>query len=220
MSRPEQFRPVKKGILAVWHDCAPGREAEFETWYQQEHLFERLAVPGFLFGRRLEALSGTPRYFTYYVTEAVGTLTSPDYLERLDDPTPATKTMMTEVFRNMSRTVCRREKRVGRLRGALLVTARFREFPVLPDTETWMTEYLQDPGVANVELWRGSEPDDMPVAEEERLRCGDQKIDGCLVVETLQLGAARTIVSDLALEFPDAETGVYQTLCQIGNGES
>ena len=34
----------------------PGREAEFEAWFQQEHLAERLAVPGFLLGRRHEIL--------------------------------------------------------------------------------------------------------------------------------------------------------------------
>jgi hypothetical protein len=28
----------------------PGREAEFEKWFQHEHLQERLAVPGFLLG--------------------------------------------------------------------------------------------------------------------------------------------------------------------------
>ena len=37
------------GILAIWNDCRAGREAEFEAWFQGEHLLERLAVPGFLF---------------------------------------------------------------------------------------------------------------------------------------------------------------------------
>ena len=37
------------GILAIFNDCRPGREAEFEEWFQGEHLLERLAVPGFLY---------------------------------------------------------------------------------------------------------------------------------------------------------------------------
>ncbi len=35
------------GRLAIWNDCATDYQAEFETWYQTEHLGERLSVPGF-----------------------------------------------------------------------------------------------------------------------------------------------------------------------------
>lgn len=43
---------IGPGILAIWNDVAPGRDADFNEWFQSEHLAERLAVPGFLFGRR------------------------------------------------------------------------------------------------------------------------------------------------------------------------
>jgi hypothetical protein len=46
------------GILAIWNDCARGTDAEFEHWFQSEHLAERLAVPGFRLGRRHEARLG------------------------------------------------------------------------------------------------------------------------------------------------------------------
>ena len=59
------------GILAIFNNVAPGREAEFEEWFQHEHLAERIAVPGFLIGRRHEAISGQPRYFNFYVTQSV-----------------------------------------------------------------------------------------------------------------------------------------------------
>ncbi len=49
--------------------AAPGREAEFEAWFQGEHLIERLAVPGFLFGRRHKAISGCAGYFNFYLVE-------------------------------------------------------------------------------------------------------------------------------------------------------
>ena len=55
------------GILAIFNNAASGREAEFEEWFQHEHLAERIAVPGFLLGRRYEALSGQPRYFNFYI---------------------------------------------------------------------------------------------------------------------------------------------------------
>ena len=36
-----------KGLLAVWTDIASEIEAEFNTWYDTEHIPERLSVPGF-----------------------------------------------------------------------------------------------------------------------------------------------------------------------------
>ena len=56
-------------------------------------------------------------------------LTSKPYLERLDNPTPMTKKIMSEIFINMNRTVCHRTLRRGGFRGAYAVTARFNEAP-------------------------------------------------------------------------------------------
>ncbi len=56
-------------------------------------------------------------------------LTSKPYLERLDNPTPMTKKVMSEIFINMNRTVCRRTVRRGGFRGAYAVTVRFNAAP-------------------------------------------------------------------------------------------
>src|SRR6186997_2986294 len=101
------------GILAIWNDCARGREAEFEEWYQHEHFYERIAVPGFL------------RYFCVYLTRSPDVLKSKAYLERLDNPTPMTRRIMSDAFRDMSRTVCHRTLRLGAMWGAAAVTVRF-----------------------------------------------------------------------------------------------
>ena len=102
---------TRPGILAIFNNVAPGREAEFETWFQHEHLAERLAVPGFLLGRRHEAVSGQPRFFNFYVTRSADVLNSAAYLARLDHPTPMTRTVMSEIFKDMIRTVCHRTLR-------------------------------------------------------------------------------------------------------------
>jgi hypothetical protein len=72
------------GILAVWNDTAPAGDAEFSDWHTREHVPERVAVPGFLSGRRYSTVSGSPKYFTLYETEAVETgcrdLLSPEAL--------------------------------------------------------------------------------------------------------------------------------------------
>jgi hypothetical protein len=105
------------GILAIFNNIPPGAETDFEEWFQHEHLAERIALPGFILGRRHEAVSGTPKYFNYYVTASPDVLKSPAYLDRLDHPTPMTRHIMSNVFKDMNRTVCRRTFRAGQMRG-------------------------------------------------------------------------------------------------------
>jgi hypothetical protein len=210
---------VEPGILAIFNDCRAGREAEFEAWFQGEHLVERLAVPGFLFGRRHKALSGSPGYFNFYMVETPAVLTSKSYLERLDHPTPLTRTIMSDVFVNMNRTVCRRTVRRGSFRGALIVVARFHRKPEEAALAQTLEELTADTAVAGGEIWIALDPAGMPVSMEEQLRGGDKKITGALVVDTLYEEDANAVATRMAKQFPDAMVGVFRVLCQIGRGD-
>jgi len=207
------------GILAIFNDCRTGREAEFEAWFQGEHLLERLAVPGFLFGRRHKAISGAPEYFNFYVVETPDVLTSKPYLERLDHPTPMTRTIMSEVFINMNRTVCRRTLRRGGFRGAFAVAARFNGTPDEAVLSGMLEKLTADTRVAGGEIWIALDPAGMPVSMEEQLRGGDQKIAGALLVDTLYQEDAQSVGAQLAAQFPSADIGVFRVLCQIGRGD-
>jgi hypothetical protein len=207
------------GILAIFNDCRAGREAEFETWFQGEHLLERLSVPGFLFGRRHRAISGSCGYFNFYLVETPAVLTSKAYLERLDHPTPMTRIIMSEVFINMNRTVCRRTTRHGRFRGAFAVTARFsgkQDEATLSDA---LKKITADTAVASGEIWIALDPAGMPVSAEEKLRGGDKKIAAALMIETLYQAGAEMVGAQLANQFPDADVGVFRVLCQIGRSD-
>ena len=203
------------GILAIWNNVPPGREAEFEEWFQHEHLEERIAVPGFLMGRRHEAVSGTPQYFNYYVTSSPDVLKSRAYLERLDNPTPMTRRIMSNVFKDMNRTVCRRTFRRGRMRGVVAVTARFTSEVDDAALKATIETLMKDKAVACGEIWTAVDPKEFPVNEEERLRGGDKKITACLLVETLRLPDAERYAADVARQFPAADVGVYRVLCEI-----
>lgn len=207
------------GILAIFNDCRAGREAEFEAWFQGEHLIERLAVPGFLFGRRHKALAGSPGYFNFYMVEAPEVLTSKAYLERLDHPTPLTRTIMSEVFVNMNRTVCRRVARRGPFRGAYAVIARFERKADEAVLTKMLDELSADTAVAGGEIWIALDPASMPVSMEEKLRGGDKKIAGALLVDTLYENDAEAVGARLTREFPDAAIGAFRVLCQIGRGD-
>src|SRR4249920_2362951 len=220
-SRTRGVADTLPGILAIFNNVALGREAEFEEWFQHEHLAERIAVPGFLIGRRHEAISGQPRYFNFYVTQSVEVLKSAAYLGRLDEPTPMTRTVMSEIFKDMIRTVCRRTFRLGAMRGAGVVTVRFGERPAETALKAIIERLMRDKAVACGEVWRAADPLEFPVSMEERLRGGDRKIEACLLVETLRVPKAEKIAVALANEFPRTEIGVYRLLCEItANGLS
>jgi hypothetical protein len=207
------------GIVAIWNDCRAGGEAEFEAWFQGEHLLERLAVPGFLFGRRHQAISGSSGYFNFYLVASPDVLTSKPYLERLDNPTPMTKRIMSEVFLNMNRTVCCRTVRRGGFRGAYVVTVRFNSQPDDAALTKRIDAAMQDAAVAGGEIWIALDPAGMPVSMEEKLRGGDKKIKGALVLDTLRHRDAELLGEQLAKEFSAAEVGVFRVLCQLGRGD-
>jgi hypothetical protein len=206
------------GILAIFNNVAPGRESEFEEWFQHEHLAERIALPGFLIGRRHEAVSGQPRYFNFYLTQSAQVLKSAAYLGRLDQPTPMTRTVMSAIFKDMIRTVCHRTFRRGAMRGIGVVAVRFGERPDEAVLQATIERLMRDRAVACGEIWRAADPREFPVSEEERLRGGDRKVEACLLVETLRVPDAEKIGAALAGEFPQAEIGVYRLLCEIRPG--
>ena len=210
---------TQQGILVIWNDCRAGREAEFEAWFQGEHLLERLAVPGFLFGRRHQAISGSCGYFNFYLVESPAVLTSKPYLERLDHPTPMTRKVMSEIFINMNRTICHRTLRCGAFRGAYAVTARFDVAPEMSALTALAENLVHDAGVASCEIWSAVDPAGLPVSMEEKLRGGDKKIKACLMVDTLRQGDAEKLGERLSQQFAGAEVGVFRVLCQLGQGD-
>lgn len=206
-----------QGVLAIWNDIRDGRESDFEFWYKSEHFPERLSVPGFKLGRRFESVSGAPRYFCYYLTDTPEVLHSAAYIERLNNPTPLTRSMMSDAFSNMSRTVCRRAQRFGSLSGAFCVTARFDRAVDHSTILPMLKELAHADGIARCELWSavGRQSD---IAVEESLRGGDRKIAACAIVETLRLSDVERVHELLGSEFgPGAETGVYRLLCELAS---
>lgn len=206
------------GILAIFNNVTPGREGEFEEWFQREHLQERLDVPGFLLGRRYEAVCGEPSYFNFYVTRSAQVLASAEYHTRLNNPTPMTRMVMSEIFKDMIRTVCRQSFRIGTMRGAFAVAARF----AAPPDESALSAALQrlapDRGIACGEIWSAAPDGKLSSSEEERLRGGDRTLAACLVVETLRMQDAERVAAALSGEFPAAAVGLYRLLCEIRHG--
>jgi len=114
-----------KGMLLTSMDIDASDEAEFNRWYDREHLRERVAIEGFLEARRYIADQGSPKYLSLYSTETFEVLDSPAYRAALANQTDWSKANIAR-FRNMIRAVARITISRGQGRGAALGIVRLR----------------------------------------------------------------------------------------------
>ncbi|KAJ7045293.1 hypothetical protein C8F04DRAFT_1026654 [Mycena alexandri] len=102
------------GLLIIWGSISPTEvdEPAFNDWWTNEHLPERLALPGFLRCRRFvdPATSSTAasqsKYLVWYEVDDPKALVSPQYMEKLNNPTPRTARFMP-LLATLQRCACR-----------------------------------------------------------------------------------------------------------------
>ena len=114
-----------KGMLLTSMDIDPSDDAEFNRWYDREHLLDRVAIDGFLEARRYIAHQGSPKYLCLYSTATFEVLDSPTYRTVLMNPTDWSKTNLAR-FKNMIRAIARITVSRGQGRGAALGIVRLR----------------------------------------------------------------------------------------------
>jgi hypothetical protein len=112
------------GALIAWHDVGPGREGEYLRWHSQEHMPERIAIPGFLRGRRYSVNGPGPQFLILYEVADIEVFATAAYLERLNNPSDWTRRMMPSLW-NMNRSLCRVEASAGTGIGRFMRTIRF-----------------------------------------------------------------------------------------------
>jgi hypothetical protein len=127
-----------EGAVAIWNGIAEEGRAEFYAWHLHEHMPERLGIPGFLRGRRYRAADREtqPEFFTLYETQTFEVTQGVDYLNRLNAPTPWTKSA-TSHFQTTSRALTRVLASFGPGPGGALMSLRFDvpESEVAAETE-------------------------------------------------------------------------------------
>ena len=65
-------------VLITSVDIADSAEAAFNRWYNEVHLPEVLACPGFASATRYECTDGQPRYLAIYELESEDALATPE----------------------------------------------------------------------------------------------------------------------------------------------
>jgi hypothetical protein len=81
---------TRLGLLLTLTEPPPAMEEEFNAWYDEEHLAERLAIPGFRSATRwmADVPVGAGKYLATYELDSVKVLSSAAYLERFQNQTP------------------------------------------------------------------------------------------------------------------------------------
>jgi hypothetical protein len=109
LTGPAMTIETPRGLLCIWTDIDPAQEADFNRWYDCEHMQERVAIPGFQSARRFAASKPCPRpYLALYYTDTLDTFRSEPYALAFANQTP----WSVNNFKRMRGT----QRRVGQLR--------------------------------------------------------------------------------------------------------
>ena len=98
------------GLLLVYSDVAPEHDEEYNRWYNDEHIPERLSIPGVLNAARYQAVQGGPKYLAVYELASYEAWHSEGWQKWLREPTEWSRRMSpsvigTEYIRNLYRRV-------------------------------------------------------------------------------------------------------------------
>lgn len=218
-----------EAFVAIWHDIVLEGKPEFYAWHTREHMPERLAVGGFLRGRRYVAERGDPEYFNLYEVQTAEVLTGEEYLTRLNNPTPWTRRTLP-YFRKVSRSLCRLGASLGRSQGGAIQTVRFES---AAGQEERLARYLADealprafdrPGVVGAHFGTADRSGSEIETTERRARGNLTLVPGWVVLlegvsgDALE-SAAQDGLDHVALEAHGArqpvEQGTYRLECSL-----
>lgn len=107
------------GMLFVATDVGAADEADFNDWYDREHVEERARIDGFISAARYQSVRGGKRYLGLYRTGALAAFTSPAYKAAFGQQTAWSVTSLGRMVNPMRR-VCAVTAVVGQGSGSWL----------------------------------------------------------------------------------------------------
>ncbi len=161
------------------------------------------------------------RFMAFYEVDSPAVLTSPAYVERLENPTPWTSEAM-QSFRGMVRTVCDLKAVAGNLIGSHAVVLRAdKAMAPTPAADKLVAKLAAQDGIARVQLWTAAAQQTKADTAEMKSRGQDKLIAGALMVECVRRSDADRVAGSLAADGPPPELGisgpsalgVYALLC-------
>ena len=213
-----------KGMLLTSMDIDAAHEAEFNRWYDREHLEERVAIDGFLEARRYVAENGKPKYLSLYSTATFEVLDSPTYRTALANQTAWSKANIAR-FENMIRAVAHITISRGVGRGAALGIVRLRPAGGEDKLRT-VLHALLDPadldGVISMHLIESDGALSKPLTE-DAAASSPGAADWFVLIDATGVDAvpkaASRIVDNAAIKPLVVTNGVYRLLFDLGKSD-
>jgi hypothetical protein len=185
------------GFLAIWSDIEPAAETDYLHWMTREHAIERVGIPGFLAMRMFRALDvDARRYFILYELENAGVVGGPEYLARLNQPTPWSQRIMPQL-RNFARGGGHVAAASGTGRGGFIAPLRLDAAAAARAAEVAAAAAKID-RVASVRVLATDHAQTSIQTREKGMRAGDRSFDGLLLVEGVDAASVRAAI-DLAV---------------------
>jgi hypothetical protein len=186
--------------MVIWFEVAPAEVIpEHDHWHAQEHMHERLGIPGFLRGRRAITTAGPRKYFVTYEVANFDVLKSAAYHKCLNNPTPWTQKMMPHVGK-ITRSLCRVSGTHGSGIGQAIATIRFAPAPGKDQTlRSWLDKTVlpglpSQAGMAGVHFLEALKQTG-PQTNEQKLRgSNDAEADWVVIVEGYDPGAVKRVL--------------------------
>ncbi|MES2412434.1 MAG: hypothetical protein V4614_01440 [Pseudomonadota bacterium] len=166
--------------VAMWWDILPAQREEFQEWHSREHFPERMGIEGFLRGSRWTNIDGGTGFFVMYELASYETLTSPGYLQSLNNPTPWSVKMMPHHL-HMVRSQCKLLGSFGTGLGRAVLTIRLspadgQAEPLLAGLEKLLARQAASRGIVGAHLLQTRTPD-AAMTHEQKIRGGDSVAD-------------------------------------------
>ncbi|CCE05203.1 conserved hypothetical protein [Bradyrhizobium sp. STM 3843] len=213
-----------KGMLLTSMDINASDEADFNRWYDREHLEERVAIDGFIEARRYVAEQASPKYLCLYSTETIEVLDSAAYRARLGAPTEWSKATMAQ-FKNMIRSVARITISKGTGRGAVLGVIRLRPKAGQDEALRRALQVELDPadldGIISMHLLEGDAALSGPTAE---LPITARGVDWFVLIDGTESHAIATLMTTrfAAIDGPLAtqiSVGIYRLMWDLSRAD-
>ena len=199
------------GFLAIWSDIDPAAETDYLHWMTREHATERVSIPGFLAMRMFRALDvDARRYFILYELEHAGVVGGPDYLARLNQPTPWSQRIMPQL-KNFARGGGRIAAGFGMGRGGFVAPLHIEAVGSAAEIAGAVAK--QD-RIASVRALATDQAQTSIQTREKGMRSGDRSFDGLLLIEGLDLGSVRAAVelASSRLKLAANKVTIYTTI--------
>lgn len=196
------------GFLAIWSDIEPDRLTDYLHWLTREHTSERIGTAGFLGVRVFRALDiEAPRVFILYELDGSAALSGPDYLSRLNAPTPWSQRIMPTLG-NFIRGGGRLVASAGIGQGGVLAVLALEEVPA--GAAQLAANIVALDRIAAVRVLETDAAGTAVQTREKAMRSDDRSFGGLLVIEALDRSALEETLARLPGSAPalKPDTGV------------